>query len=560
MSVPQGAVLLVTDDAVLIAQIAAVLESLGVRLLAAGTIAEAARFASNEEIHLAFVDMTSGTLDGLEACRALKEDPNTIGIPILAVAAAKGTGKKGEIPTALDYLTKPVDAEALRRKVNLILKSREPVVPGEEGDLIGGSPATVDMSRVESRIRRIQELGACPYVVSKILSVSRDAKTGARDLAQVVGTDHALTAKLLKIANSALYGSKGKVTQISQAVTRTGFQSVLELAMGISVTEAFNKKGAGKGGLSRPAFWAHSLAVGLVARRLAMHAKRESAEEAFVAGLLHDIGKPLLEECFPAEYRHAIELAGALKMPIRSAEREVFGADHCFFGGLLMKSWGLPAPIVGAVSLHHNLDRMTRLEDADQKHLVRTIHLADALCKAARLGNGGDLLLEETPDDLLTEYAPALTDIPPFIREIRDEVVQNRQFLEMPAEKEAPPEQLLAGKTVDILAGPGQTFTSAAVCVAAAGGAFRVWGSLKAFHEQVEASPLHAAVLDTGQSASNRRALEKIGKGLADHTVCFVEPSDLRAAMRETPHRAAIFAKPADPGEILQRLAGGSGA
>ncbi len=558
MSVPQGTVLLVSDDAALTAQVSAALEPMGGRLLAAGTTAEAARLASAEEIHLALVDMTSRTLDGLEACRALKEDPNTIGIPILAVVAGKGGGKPGEAPTALDSITKPVDAEALRRKASLILKSREPAVP-EDGGMIG-MPATVDMTRVESRIRRIQELGACPYVVSKILSVSRDAKTGARDLAQVVGTDHALTAKLLKIANSALYGAKGKITQISQAVTRTGFRSVLELAMGISVTEAFSKKGSVKGGLSRPGFWTHSLAVGLVARRLALHAKRESAEEAFVAGLLHDIGKPLLEECFPAEYRHAVDLAGALKMPIRSAEREVFGADHCFFGGVLLKSWGLPASLVGAAMHHHNLDRMTRLEDAEQKHLVRIVHLADALCKAARLGNAGDLLLEESPGDLLEEYAPALTDIPALLREVREEVSQNRQFLEMPSEKETPPERLLDGKTVDILAGPGQTVTSAAVCVLAAGGQIRVWGTAKAFHEQVAASPLHAAVLDTGRSDANRRALEKIGKDLADHTVCFVEPSALRAAMRETPHRASIFAKPCDAGEVVQRLAGGGGA
>lgn len=557
MAEPRGCVLLITDDADLAAAAAAAVGPSGARLLVAATSAEASRLASGSDVHLALVDMTSARLDGLEACRALKEDPNTIGIPILAVAGGKGGSQSAKTPTALDHITKPVDPETLRRKVSLVLKSREPAGGAPEGDMIGAA-ATVDMGRVESRIRRIQELGACPYVVTKILNVSKDANTGARDLAQVVGTDHALTSKLLKIANSAMYGAKGKITQISQAVTRTGFRSVLELAMGISVTEAFTRKGAAKGGLDRPAFWTHSLAVGLVARRLAMFAKRESAEEAFVAGLLHDIGKPLLEECFPAEYRHAVELAAALKMPIRSAEREVFGADHCFFGGLLMKSWGLPAPIVGAVSHHHNLDRMKRLEDADQRHLVGTIHLADALCKAARLGNGGDLLIEETPDDLLTQYAPALVDIPLLIREIREEVAQNRQLLEMPSEKEAAPDQPLAGRTVEILSGPGHTFTPSAVSVVVAGGDFRMWGAPKAFHDRVAESPSHAAILDTGRSDANRRALDQLGKELADRTVCFVDASSLRSAMRETPHRAAVFAKPADPAEIIQRLVGGT--
>lgn len=552
MAEQRGCVLLITGDADLASEATAAVGPTGARLLVAATIAEAARLASGADVHLALVDMASGGLDGLEACRALKEDPNTIGIPILAIV---GPGAKGaKAPTALDHIVKPLDPEALRRKVSLVLKSREPAAP--EGDMIGAA-ATVDMGKVESRIRRIQELGACPYVVTKILSVSKDTNTGARDLAHVVGTDHALTSKLLKIANSAMYGAKGKITQISQAVTRTGFRSVLELAMGISVTEAFTRKGAAKGGLDRPAFWTHSLAVGLVARRLAMFAKRESAEEAFVAGLLHDIGKPLLEECFPTEYRHALDLAAALKMPIRSAEREVFGADHCFFGGLLMKSWGLPAPIVGAVSHHHNLDRMKRLEDVDQRHLVGTIHLADALCKAARLGSGGDLLIEETPDDLLTQYAPALVDIPLLVREVREEVAQNRQFLEMPSVKEEPPGQPLAGKVVEILAGPGHTFTPSAVGVVVAGGDFRMWGSLKAFHDRVAESPSHAAILDTGRSDSNRRALENLGKDLADRTVCFVDAADLRSAMRETPHRAAVFVKPADPAEVVQRLVGG---
>lgn len=550
------AILVASDDPATIQSVRKALEPIGARLLEGRAAEEVMRLAGADEVRLVLIDMSAKGFGGQALARALKSDIRTLATPLLAIvdpAARRGGGRA----IVLDHVDRPLDGDLLRRKVSLILRAQgAPEEPSE-----GAAAAGVDMGKVQSRIRRTQELRACPYVVTKILKVSQEASTGARDLAEVIGTDQALTAKLLKIANSAMFGGKGRIAQISQAVTRIGFRGVLELAMGIGVMEAF-RKNTGAGGLDKPGFWRHSLAVALVARRLALRAGPAGNEEAFVAGLLHDIGKPLLEECFPAEYRHAVELATGLRMPLRSAERELFGADHCFFGGLLLKSWGLPAALEEAVTYHHNAARLVHMEDRQKRYLARLVHMADAFCKAARLGNGGDVLLEETPPDILRELSPVTPQIDDVLAQAEEEMVLHHQFLSMPAEEKEPPAEIprpLAGRTVEILVAGPRALNVVAFCVRRAGGRTRISDAGRSFLERIRRDPPDAAVLDGGHAETNMRLLDELPEPLAARTVCFVDAGGMRAAQRRASHKAAVFARPCALEDVLMRLGGAGG-
>lgn len=551
-----ASILIATDDAGLVQQVERCLSRDKATVVRAGG-EEAIRLAVGRPFSVFLVDLSSASFNGLGLCRALKADIRTLQVPLLTFADASRPGARSARPSFLETVPKPCPDEVLRLKLGILLRSR-----AGQGDAAEDPPRPdeVLLSRVEDRIRRIQELGACPYVVTKILRISQSSKSGARELATVIGADHALTAKLLKIANSAFYGTQGRITQISQAVTRIGFRGVLELAMGISVLEAF-RKSMGKGGLEREGFWRHSLAVALASRRLALYIQYPAYEEAFVCGLLHDVGKPLLSECFPKEYRQAIDLAASMSVPIRNAEREVFGAEHGFFGAMLLSSWGLPVSIITAIGSHHHIERLLNLEDPQQRDLTRIVHIADALVKAAGLGNAGDSMIESTPPDVLRETSRPGFQAAEIISEVEGELSQYEQFLgilrEAPSSKPGPTG--LEGKSVHVLLGARQRVSASALAVWRAGAKVQVWDQPKTFEEAVRQGGVDAVLIDTGMWDASIRVLDRLEERLLPRVLCLIDASHLAEAERETTRRACLAAKPCDVRLAVARLAGQAG-
>ncbi|RLC35876.1 hypothetical protein DRH29_05615 [candidate division Kazan bacterium] len=145
--------------------------------------------------------------------------------------------------------------------------------------------------RIEKIIKNIDKLPSLPMVATKLLSIVDKELTAAKDLAEVIEKDQALTARILKLVNSAFFGLSSKVTTVSRAVIVLGFNSVKSLGLGISVFNTVSNVGSEKTAFNKDKFWEHSLGVAAGARLLAKKLKYPNPEEAFVAGLLHDIGK-----------------------------------------------------------------------------------------------------------------------------------------------------------------------------------------------------------------------------------------------------------------------------
>ncbi|MBN2227336.1 MAG: HDOD domain-containing protein [candidate division Zixibacteria bacterium] len=219
------------------------------------------------------------------------------------------------------------------------------------------------------------EIASLPQVLVEVVKVSADPNASASDLSRVILKDPALTAKLLRIVNSPYYGRVREVTTINQAVVTLGMRSVTAIALSASVYEMV---GSLKGAVDRKRFWRHSLEVATAAKLIADEIGFEPAEEAFVAGLLHDIGMLILESSFPDEYKRIWKLVESGES-LMEVEQRNWGTDHARTGQFILDQWGLPKHI-GETAKHHHMV-FSHGEKSPEMTLPQIVNLANQLSK-----------------------------------------------------------------------------------------------------------------------------------------------------------------------------------
>jgi putative nucleotidyltransferase with HDIG domain len=242
----------------------------------------------------------------------------------------------------------------------------------------------------KQRLRQVTEkvigLPSLPTVVTQLINLVGDPATSARDISQLISADQALTAKILKVANSAFYGFPRKISTVQLAIVVLGFETVKNLGLSVAVLKRFQ---AGKAHplFDRQQFWEHAVGCGVAARMLARKRSKKLEPEAFVAGVLHDIGKLILIEYFPDEFGEALELAHEELLTISEAETKVIGVTHAEIGGWLAEKWNLPESLVQAITHHH--DPMAIDDPSD---ILMVTHAANALTRHNHVGQAGDAL------------------------------------------------------------------------------------------------------------------------------------------------------------------------
>jgi putative nucleotidyltransferase with HDIG domain len=194
-----------------------------------------------------------------------------------------------------------------------------------------------------------KNLPTIPTVLTRILQLVEAESARATDLVDVIEHDQVLTAKILRLANSAFFGQSRRVSTIPRAVVLLGFSTVRNLALGVKVWEAL------AGGLARQRveeLWEHSVSVAAASKLVVSSLRAGDPDEAFTAGLLHDVGRIVLAVRHREAYWEAVGGA-AESEPIEALERASFGVDHAEVGGWLLESWNLPPNIVEAARTHH---------------------------------------------------------------------------------------------------------------------------------------------------------------------------------------------------------------
>lgn len=241
--------------------------------------------------------------------------------------------------------------------------------------------------RLKQITEKIIGLPTLPTVVTQLISVVGDPASSARQIAQLVSTDQALTAKILKVANSAFYGFSREIATVQLAIVVLGIEMVKNIGLSVAVLKRFSE-GKDHRLFDRQRFWEHAIGCGVAARMLALKFKdRRIADEAFVAGVLHDIGKLILIEYFNEEFSEALEKAEEEGLAIVDAEEQVLGVSHADVGAWLAEKWNLPPHLVQAIAFHH---RPFELDSEKPEDLVILTHMGDALIRHLRVGNSGD--------------------------------------------------------------------------------------------------------------------------------------------------------------------------
>jgi len=231
---------------------------------------------------------------------------------------------------------------------------------------------------IKERIQSIIQLPALPSVAMEVVELVDNPRTSASKLGKVISTDQALTAKVLKIANSPFYGFPRKISTIDFAIIVLGYDALKEIVISISLISSLQRKSDGL--FDSKCFWDHAIATGVLARRLARDLGYRVTEEVFVGGLLHDMGVSVLHRYFKSEFRRIVEIARESDLTFLEAEESVLGVTHADVGGWLAERWNLPGHLVEAISLHHTPAKAERNQE-----LVSLIHCADVFsCKVMK--------------------------------------------------------------------------------------------------------------------------------------------------------------------------------
>lgn len=230
---------------------------------------------------------------------------------------------------------------------------------------------------IEQVLREIKQLPSLAAVVMKILRTFESDDLDIAPLAQQISQDQALSARVLRVANSAFYGFSGKIGSISEAVVVLGFNNVRSLVSAAGIIDSLSP--AHVEGFDLCSFWLHSIGTGVCAQVLAPGA-RQDPETAFTAGLLHDIGKLVLLLYFRDTFEGVLRYQQQADCTWVEAERKLMNIDHARIGAEVAKLWKFPLAIQEAIRYHHTPDQIQSAPLAD------LIHVANAICHALEIG------------------------------------------------------------------------------------------------------------------------------------------------------------------------------
>ncbi len=242
-------------------------------------------------------------------------------------------------------------------------------------------------SGYEKLLRKIVDLPTIPQVLMRIWMILESPDSSMSDLEKVVSLDQALTAKVIRLANSPFYRTGYEASNVKNAIVNIGLEAVKNLVIAVSVTSVFKKQKRAVKFFPLKEFWCHCVAVGVAARRFASNMDGLNHETCFCAGILHDIGKFAQYILYPEEFAEALGIAAREKIHIREAEDRIFPVDHSVFGELVADHWNFTPMLKKLIGDHHK-----RLDTLDDEFLIETavVKLADTTARNLSFGFPGD--------------------------------------------------------------------------------------------------------------------------------------------------------------------------
>jgi putative nucleotidyltransferase with HDIG domain len=286
-----------------------------------------------------------------------------------------------ETINTVQILVKPLNQNVLSRIIAELESIQKPLEPDKQ---------VYNDSSIRRKLKMIGRLAPLPTLVRKIMEILKNPNSSARDLAEEIKKDQVITARILKIVNSAYYGFHREISNVDHAIVVLGFDEVMNIAQAACLMNAFNFESDEY--FNREKFWIHALGTAYIARALCRYTSKVESKDAFVVGLLHDFGKVILAQHFSSSFHDLIKLAVNQKRSLHLIGCEVAGIEHAEVGSLVAESWQLPVSLVNAIRYHHFPSQVLR--NGDEVHLA---HLANILCHRYNIGASGNPVIDD-PD------------------------------------------------------------------------------------------------------------------------------------------------------------------
>ncbi len=240
---------------------------------------------------------------------------------------------------------------------------------------------------IEERLGTIENLPTLPMVLRQVQKLMNNPNSNLSQIASVLAKDQALAFQAIRLANSAFYGLRSRITSVTQAVVVLGLDTLNGIMIGITVIKMF--KNSKNIQFNQTEFWKHCLATALLSRELGIKLDYPDPEECFAAGLLHDMGRLIIEQYLNTLFVTALNDSIIKKIPLYETEKDIIGFTHSEAGTWLAIKWGIPE-ILTLPMLYHHCTHL--LSDKYEKYrlLVNIISYSNELCGAKKIGNSGE--------------------------------------------------------------------------------------------------------------------------------------------------------------------------
>ena len=234
----------------------------------------------------------------------------------------------------------------------------------------------MDEQQFLAKLDRIKDIPTLPIIVLELNKLLRDPDTSIKTVCDTIEKDQAITLKILKLVNSAFYGFKSKISDLRNAVALLGYNAVRNAIVSLSVINSFPKR-ITLADFDISIFWKHSLAVAVTSKNIAQLSKKESPDNCFVGGLLHDTGKVIMAQYFPELFETVWSTLQNEQISFYASERKTLPIDHAKVGAHLAGKWQLPQGLVDAIRWHHEFQ-----PEIKSANFVKNIYLANFIVNA----------------------------------------------------------------------------------------------------------------------------------------------------------------------------------
>lgn len=286
----------------------------------------------------------------------------------------------------------------------------------------------------ETILSRLEELPTLPSIVYELSQVINNPMSSTHDVEKIMANDLSLTAKVLRLVNSAYYAIPGGVTSLGRAIGYIGFDTINQLVLSTSILKALEIKSSADFDMKE--FWKHSVGVGIAAETIAKFLHHPAPADLFTCGLVHDMGKVAIYALNPDQLIQIIEKTNADKLSFLDAEIDLGLMDHAVIGQKLAKKWNLPLIIQNSIKYHHVKDPARRGSlTADANRNVDMVVLANLLVHAIKYGHSGHNRILGAPRETLERLTlKPETDVKALLTEIKSSLGRASDFLRLLSE------------------------------------------------------------------------------------------------------------------------------